>query len=421
MTQTTKTHMIRNVFLAGTAFLLGGIASMPGAHAAGFFVQELSTSGQGTSYAGQAATTRDSTIIFHNPAGITHLDSAQFNAGIHALYVETDLIDLGSTVPASFNDNGGNPSGLNIVPNLYVAAPLDNEKKLWAGLAITSPFGLGVDHDDNFFGGFTGQDVELKTIDFLPTLAYQVNDWLSIGASAIIQYADINFQAIVPTVEFLRLTADDLAYGYQLGTTITPNEDLTVGISYRSGVNIDFKGDISPTNFLSGGIATPGVGTLNLPDIANFAVSYDVDETWTLLSSIVWYGWSNTDQVIVIPGTPGIVSSLPVSFQYENTLNFTLGAEYKYNDRWTYRAGYQFDETPTTAAGRSTINPDGDRHWFSGGGTYKYNEKWSFDFAATYIEIEDGNINQDRGAFNVLAEADDSFSIIASFGINYKF
>lgn len=436
-------HTMKSTCLISTgavAFISAGImtpSSYHTAQAAGFFVQEVSSSGQGTSYAGQAATSRDASVLFHNPAGLTHLDGAQVNAAIHNIFTHTELQDEGSTVNgtplgnaagpfaafAAFTDDGGNPGGFTPVPNLYAATPLDDEQRLWAGIGVAAPFGLGVQYDDNFFGSFTARRVDLKTIDFIPTLSYQVNDWLSVGASAIVQYADINLQINLPDTSLLRVNADDLAYGYKFGVSLTPNDALTIGAAYRSKINQDFEGDIDPST-INGNTDSAGFGTLNLPDIANFAVAYDIDDKWTILGGVDWYGWSATDTVTI---TPDVVGGTPVTlnFAYENTVNVNLGAEYKYSDTLTLRAGYQYDETPTTIEGRSAVNPDGDRHWFSGGGTYKYSEKINLDFGLTYIDIEDANINQTRAAgpvtVNVLGEGTKSYAVIGTVGINYKF
>jgi long-chain fatty acid transport protein len=84
------------------------------------------------------------------------------------------------------------------------------------------------------------------------------------------------------------------------------------------------------------------------------------------------------------------------------------------------RAGYQFDETPTTDGFRSTRTPDGDRNWFSAGATYQLNEQVSFDAAATYIDVEEGDIDGARSVTNVVGTTDGSVGILA-VGLNYKF
>ena len=421
-----KSSNIKKTLLGTTVAVGLALCNMP-AQAAGFFLQEGSSSSAGASNAGAAAMPRDASIIFHNPSAMTYLDGAQVNGAVHFLYTHAELEDQASTVgtfPAAavgLGDDGGNPGGLQPLPNLYGAAPIGMNGNLWAGIGVTTPFGLGPEYDEDFFGSFLVTQAELQVIDITPSLSYRVNDYLSVGISGIIQSSDLNYQFFSALNEISRITADDVAYGYKLSATLTPTDKITVGAQYRSRTNLDFEGDIDGGASL--GVPAAGAdasGTLNLPDMANLAVAYDWNDKWTIMGGLDWYGWGVTDTAFI--DVTGPTPTLPVTFAYENTLNFNIGAEYRHSDKWTFRGGYQFDETPTTAEGRSALNPDGDRHWFSGGATQTLNEKWSIDYAATYIDIEDGNINRDIApGTSVVGQATDSYALIGTIGVNYKF
>ena len=60
--------------------------------------------------------------------------------------------DNGS-VPAAFQPlggTGGDAGSVNVVPNLYVAVPIDRQ---WSvGVGINAPFGLVTEYDDNWIG-----------------------------------------------------------------------------------------------------------------------------------------------------------------------------------------------------------------------------------------------------------------------------
>ena len=149
---------------------------------------------------------------------MTHLDGAQVNGAVHFLFTHTELVDGGTALGPPFNntaaglgfgDDGGNPGGLTPLPNIYAAAPVALDGDLWAGIGITAPFGLGPEYDDNFFGSFAVTEAELTTIDATPSLAYKVNDVLSLGVSGIIQYGDLNYQLRLQPSEITRVTADD--------------------------------------------------------------------------------------------------------------------------------------------------------------------------------------------------------------------
>ena len=160
-----------------------------------------------------------------------------------------------------------------------------------------------------------------------------------------------------------------------------------------------------------------------LPDIATFSVAHDLNERLTLLGSATWFGWNSFDEIQVKNIVGGNVGG-PIIQDYQNTMAYSVGFDYMLNEAWTLRAGYQFDETPTTDERRTTRTPDGNRHWFSAGGTYSLNDQWSFDFSGTYIDIEEESINVTRNiALNpsqVQADTDGHVFIIGA-GVNYKF
>lgn len=447
-----KFRKITRKCLQGAAMiaLISGVSlsASQSVNAAGFYIQEQSVSGLGTSFAGQAASPRDASILFFNPSGLTHLDGRQVNVGVHLISPHAKLEDNGSTItdPAvnggaaqALNlvagigtlDDGGNPGSVAAVPNFYYAQPFTDDNKWWLGFGISAPFGLGTEYNDDFFGRFLSTKSKLQTIDFQPTIAYQATDWLSIGASAIIEKATANlFQnAYVATAVGgprqikTNLKGEDWSLGYNVGFMIEPWDHTTIGLDYRSGISHTLVGELVVED---GTFASSGAeANLTLPDIASLGMAHRFNDQWTGLLSATWFGWNNTDKVRVRRDDGAAGPTL--AFDYHATWAFGLGAEYKWDDEWTFRAGYQWDETPSSLRGRSSLNPDGDRNWFSGGLTYNYSDKISVDFAATYIDIEDTDIDQTRtgvggvGSANIVAKANDTYALIGALGINVKF
>lgn len=430
-----------DLFLAGVSAVALSIGVfLPSiAFAAGFYIQEQSVSALGAANAGVAAHASDASTIFFIPAGMTQLDGRQINLGVHALLTNVEMEDTGTSLVANGapiaavgigpNNDGGNPGGLNFIPNAYFATPITENGQWWAGFGVSAPFGLGSEYDDEFFGRFSSVKTELRTIDFQPALAYRPVDWLSIGVSAVIEYADANLQQFAltsapptPQETYVRVTGDDWSVGYNAGIILTPREGTDFGISYRSEIQHQLVGDVdySIQNAAIGAVNSDAQADLDIPDILHLGWSQKLGDQWTLLAGATWMGWNSFDNLLVEADNPG-TRGPSVLFNYQTTWAYQIGAEYAMNENWTLRAGYQFDETPTTNEGRSTLNPDGDRHWFSGGFTYKMDDKWSVDIAATYIDIDENPVNIRRGAININSVSNDAYAAIGAIGINYKF
>lgn len=424
--------------LTCSAALCGLLTFSQTADAAGFYIQEQSVSGLGAAFAGQVSTPRDASILYFNPAGISRLDSAQVNIGVNFLYPELELKDTGTALnganafaPGSGpigTDNGGNPGSLSPVPNLHIVAPITEDKKLWLGLGVAAPFGLGSKYHDDYFARFDSTESELQTIDFLPSISYAPNDRFSIGASMIIEYAHADLKRSAPALVAANTVAEldsvlkgnDWGMGFDVGVMYEPWDGTVFGANYRSNVQQNLEGQI----YLQGQVNARGTAELELPDIATIGVTHEFNDRWTGLLQGTWFGWSSFDQIqpVLANGT----ALTPVLQDYDNSFAIAVGGEYTLNDDWVLRAGYQFDQTPTTDEYRTTLTPDGDRHWISTGATYDINDRFSLDLAATYIFIEEEDINLQRGAgatntTTVSARTESPSVLIGAVALNYKF
>lgn len=402
-----------------TLATLGTALTSASADAAGFYIQEQSIRGQGAAFSGSTTTLNDPSVMYYNPGALTQIPGTQTMMGVHILVPDSELSDTGSTGLSLLGTpgDGGNPYDPTAVPNAYISHQVDDQ--WWLGIGISAPFGLGNEYDDGWFGRYDSLESRLKTIDIQPTVAYKINDMLSVGAGFNIQKADavLTNAAFVTSEGEARLTGDDLSFGYNVGLHYTPNEDITLGASYRSAMYHRLEGSLSTTG-TGGDFNTGGEADLNLPDIATFGAAYDITDKITVQGQATWFGWNNFEEIRVL--TP--VVNTTTTQNYQTTWAFAGGLEYDHNEKWDFRAGVQFDETPTTDEYRTSRTPDGDRTWLSLGGTYSLNERMDIDFAGTYIWIEDEEINVSRnsGAATIQADTEGSVGIV-SVGMNYKF
>lgn len=400
-----------NLFLLLPFLLLSPASS----HAASFYIQEQSVSGLGTAYAGAVADTPDVSTVYYNPAGMTELAlHPQLYIGVHVISPSAYTRDSGSSVNSgaatgnSFvslqGDNGGNPFDPEFIPNLFFAAPLTPD--LWAGLAVTAPFGLANEYGKNFFGRYNSTENNLKTIDVAPSLAWRATSWLSIGGGIDAQYADATLKNAIPspataggptvaTDGVTHLSGDDFTVGFNAGILVKPTESTKIGLHYRQGISHTLKGHVTntlPSDIpVVGGnvVRVTGQAGLNLPDIVSFGVSQRIDDRWTVLGSANWYKWSNFEDIPVV--TPAGSSSTPQN--YRNTLGIAVGTRYRATDSLTLKAGFQYDPTPTVDNARSTRIPDGDRLWITGGIDYKLTDDISLDVSGAYIDVSRERIN----------------------------
>lgn len=396
------------------------------AEAAGFYIQEQSVSGLGASFAGSTAAPRDASIIYYNPAGMTYLDGTQGNIGIHVLAPFSDTDDTGTSNAGLGQPRGGdsdNPYGIEPVPNLFLSHQYNDVT--WFGVGVTAPFGLKNDYDDDWFARYDSTSTELLTVNVQPSVAVKLTDNLSLGAGLDVQYVDAELKSAVfagaGTEGTSTLSGDDISFGYNFGLMAELWDDTRLGVHYRSQVNhmLDGESVVEGTGTVRDG-TTQAKANLNLPEMVSLGVTHDLDDQWTLLGGLTWFGWSNYERITATADSG--TQLLDQAQNYKNTWAVNIGAEYVYSSEWTFRGGLQYDETPTQDGFRSTRTPDGDRTWVSGSATYTMDDQWSWDFAATYIHVAEEDIDLRRNAGGSVIDAESNGHVgIVALGLNYKF
>ena len=163
----------------------GAALGMGEASASGFALVEQSVKQVGSAISGGAASAEDASTIFFNPAGMTRIKGDQVVAGAHYIVPSAKFSGDATTnpslggAPISGGDGGDASSGA-LVPSFYYVHELNNQVVL--GLGIGAPFGLKTEYDSTWKGRYHALTSDLQTLNINPSVAYKVNDKLSLGA-----------------------------------------------------------------------------------------------------------------------------------------------------------------------------------------------------------------------------------------------
>lgn len=404
------------------------------AMASGFALIETNARGQGNAYAGAAANTPDASTIFFNPAGLTDLEGDQLTVAGHYIIPHSSFSNDGSTAAGVFagspfqnlngdDDDGGSPA---LVPNLYWAKTINESTKF--GLGFNSPFGLATKYDDDWVGRYHGVVSDLKIMNINPSIGYKINDQFSIGAgvdfmlgsvtltSAIdfgaICMAQFNYETCAGLGSlpqsgdgFAELTGDnldDISVGFNLGLKFNFSEQSTLGIAYRSEVEMNVEGDADftvPTSasFVYAGnlfLDTGLKATVDLPASLSISYAHQVDKV-TYLADATWTGWSSYEELRVVYDNPDQPDSVTTN-EWEDVMRYSLGIDYQYADDTIYRVGMAYDETPVPSAERRTPRlPGTDRTWFSLGVSKQVDSNLSIDIGYSHLMMDEAEINNE--------------------------
>ena len=156
------------------------------AGASGFQLNEHSARamGMGGAFAAQAL---DASAIFFNPAGLAFQHSGNMSLG-------STLVSLSSTFtgPVPATTTTGLKKQLFFPSNAYVAYTMDNG--LAFGIGFFSPFGLGTEWPAEWDGRRIAMKTDIRTFFINPTVAYRINEQLSIGAGASYVFTDVKLK-----------------------------------------------------------------------------------------------------------------------------------------------------------------------------------------------------------------------------------
>jgi long-chain fatty acid transport protein len=378
---------LKSVLLAcsGAAVLL---AASTAANAGGFALREQSAYGQGSSFAGIAAGGASLSSMFWNPATMTQFEGKTAESDLTGIFPKANqsytASSLATAVPALFANAPGNSGEAAAVPASYSSWQLTD--KLWIGMSVNSPFGLAVAFPTAWAGSGYGQNSSVKSINASPSVAYKINDWISVAAGVQIQWMSVGYNIFTGAPSSMAvLGGSGYGYGYTLGTTLTPMAGTTIGIGYRSAINQKINGTLIGAGVPNGSIST----TINLPDQLSVGLRQRFLDRWTFLAGFEFANWSRIGSPVV---TGAATITLP--FQYSNGYFYSAGFEYAALPNLTLRTGIAFEKSPITDAVRTPRLPDNDRVWYSVGATYQAPFKGlSFDIGYSYIDVKNTPIN----------------------------
>ncbi|KFF61307.1 long-chain fatty acid outer membrane transporter [Pectobacterium brasiliense] len=402
--------------------------------AAGFQLNEYSSSGLGRAFSGEGAVADNATSGSRNPATMTMFDRPSFSGGV--TYINPDIDVQGKNSLTGQDTSAKNIAPHAWVPNLHFIMPL-NER--WAiGASATTNYGLATEFNDSYAAGSIGGKTDLLTSNLNLSAAYRLNQHFSFGLGVNAVYADAKITrhlgdlntlppisgALPRSTEVAKLEGKEWGYGWNAGILYEIDENNRVGLTYRSKVDIDFNGDYS--NQLPGGLGglggatVPGKLTLNLPEMWEASAYHRVAPKWAVHYSLTYTSWSQFQELKATGNNGQTLFQKEENFR--DAYRIALGTTYYHDDNWTFRGGIAFDDSPVPADRRSISIPDQDRFWLSAGTTYAFNKDASVDVGVSYMHGKSVNINERApGAFSAVQYDFTSKGKAWLYGVNFNY
>lgn len=382
----TNTFYIMRKLLSLTLLALAGSTAFAGGY-------RVSIQGQKQLAMGHTgvAVVNSAEVAFFNPAGMAYLDK-KFNVSVGANALFANVKFQNSTYNwTAESKNVGTPF------SVYATYKLNDW--LTAGLAVYTPYGSAVDWDQDWEGAHLVNNIDLQAIFVQPSVSIRMGEHFSLGGGVIYASGSVNFNR---NLSMNPLLSDDgqpsdvtidakgiTAWGYTAGFMFNPTDKLRIGMNYRSEIIMEARdGDAiyndTPTfNPLAN---TTFNADLPLPAELTVGLSYQVTDKWLLAFDYNRTMWSAYEALDVTFGN-GTESLNPRN--YQNVSTYRVGTQYKANDKFTFRAGWYFDESPVQDGYFAPETPRNDSMGYTGGLTYQVNSKLGVDFSFLYLHFDE--------------------------------
>lgn len=401
------------------------VAAANSLFAAGYQVQEQGASNMGTAMAGAVTNANgDASAAYCNPAAAFYsgleVGETKMDIGVQIIAPTLDFQDNGSFPPSA--DNGASSiAPVTPVPNFYVTHKFTED--IIAGLSVTAPFGLESDYEDNWVGRYQALNSFVFTVDINPSIAYKVNDWLTIGGGLSAQYMYATLSNMLPGAIFgtggdvrLKLNGSGWGVGGNLGFVINYMEGGRFGFTWRSAVNQQLDGTLRV-----GSIRQDISTEINNPDVFTFGIYQKFLKDFAVMADYSYIRWSEFES-LTIDGFSLMGNAIKMEEQWKDTSRVSLGFHY-YPDFWegaTFRIGAAFDETPIDKIRTARI-PCGDRVWLSTGLGFQMKDV-HFDLAYTYIMLVGNTGIEEASAFGTYIRGQYASHIhVVSAQVSFKF
>ncbi|MCE4936857.1 OmpP1/FadL family transporter [Aliivibrio fischeri] len=368
------------------------------ANAAGTLVQEMSKMTVSTAGAGSAALAENASVAYSNPAGMIYIEGDALS--VNAAIMDLDIYYHDASDSSKDSDNAG---GVQPYGSLYYVHQLNDEMHL--GMSVSAQGGSALDYGASYAGARNLNDLRLSVIQFNPSISYQINQQLSIGAGLQIDYASFEETLLYGQGS---LETDSWTLGYNLGLMYQLDEYNRFGISYRSRMNHDLTGSFN-SNAMTVSVPIPGPipGTvdkhipamsgqagLNVLNPRQIEVSglHQLTNPLSLVWSVGFEQWSDNDSTMISINNGNRISQIERNF--DDVWSAALGARYQLTSRLRLESGIGYATSPLDSSEYQGADlPVDTQHRYSMGATYQWDKDISLTTYYSYVDYGEPEIN----------------------------
>ncbi|WP_028775293.1 OmpP1/FadL family transporter [Shewanella waksmanii] len=345
--------------------------------AGAYMFPELGGANISTAGAGAQAVAEGAETAYANSAAMTKMSEPTIAFNVQGMVSDIQFTDTGSDGLFAGGESSTQAGSAMPAGSVYYVAPLND--KWSAGIALVSAGGSVIDYGADFSGAILLQDAMLITAQLNPSIAYKVNDNLSLGVGVVAEYGMLE-QRFAGTDKFqIEATGSSLEFGYTASALYEFNDKHRVGFSYRSEIEHDMEGDLT----LSNQRVDSSVGII-MPANATMSGFHQLTDKASLLWSLGWMQFSSVETTNVTLDS-GVFD---IQRQWEDTVTASIGGYYQLNEQWRLEGGVSYETSPQDDPTMQYPDvPTGELWKYAVGATYEMSHHWRFNVYYEYLDV----------------------------------
>ena len=312
---------------------------------------------------------------FFNPATLPELPGNQVEAGTIFIFPSAKFKSASTGKTEKTKSQVFYPSTLFGVYHLNDTFTL--------GLGVNSPFGLGTEWPEDWEGKYITTKAKIETFLFNPNLAWKVTDTLTLAGGVDLLLGDtilennINLSGVGFPDAKQKFSGDGYGWGYNLGVLWKIKKGLSLGISYRSGIDLELEGDVNFSDVHALAAAnfpnTGGKTEVNLPPQVFTGLAYQVNDNLVVEIGGRWEGWSRYKELKLYVDQPVAgQDAIIIEKNWKDTLSFNTGARYSVDPTLNIFLGYLYEDNPVPDDTFEPSIPASEKHMWSLGAAKKF-------------------------------------------------
>ncbi len=311
----------------------------------------------------------------------------------------------------------------------YAAFHPTHDSPFGFGLAVNTPFQTNVQWEPDWKGRFIVQNHSISTLAIQATVSLRFNEHVSIGVAPVFCLSGYvhsqSIQILAPqsidgSIEFM---ARGSGWGANVGIMYRANERFSIGASYRSAIDMQYKkGQVTfnvPATAKNYYPNQPFSTHFRLPSVASIGFAYRPRVGVLIAADFNYVGWQVFDSLTIAYTTKDIsYNGYKDVMNFRNSYTAKLGVEAMPKHFLALRAGAYFELSPVRDEYVSPSYPDANKIALTGGIGIVIGQKLYIDLAGEYSFTGDRTSLYKQAAFAGVYKAN---GYMGGGGVRYTF